>query len=208
MNIITTVEKKSDWAEIKAAVENGTVKDLVKSRDMIPVALKNGEKIVFDATYDEAGKLYFVMHDCMNDTHAMNNDWTNEGRWRACDMRRYINEEVFPLFPDDLQSVIADTHITQICRGEKVECKDKLFLLSATQVLGKGPWSDDEPDDSPLDIFQTERDRVKNRADYGTEWWWLRRASSYGGFYYIGNTGYSDTDIAGSSGGVALGFCI
>lgn len=208
MQINTSASFNSTWAEIKAAVENGTVRDLLHSRDQIPVTLKTGEEVIFDVAYDETGKLFFAMHDCMDEEHVMNERWTNAGGWPACDMRRYLNNTVFDLLPDDLQEVISVTTIKQVIDGETVTCEDKLFLLSRTQVFGKGRWTEKEPDDTQLDIFLTERDRVKLCGDHGTWFWWLRSAYGYNGFNNVSTSGIGDSNDADYSYGVALGFCI
>lgn len=208
MRINTSASFNSTWAEIKAAVENGTVRDLLHSRDQIPVTLKTGEEVIFDVAYDETGKLFFVMHDCMDEEHVMNERWTNAGGWPACDMRRYLNNTVFDLLPDDLQEVISVTTIKQVIDGETVTCEDKLFLLSRTQVFGKGRWTEKEPDDTQLDIFLTERDRVKLCGDHGTWFWWLRSAYHTSYFNYVSTSGDYSGYGAYDSYGVALGFCI
>lgn len=138
----------------------------------------------------------------------MNERWANAGGWPACDMRRYLNTTVFDLLPDDLQEVIGLTTIKRVIDGETVTCEDKLFLLSRTQVFGKGRWTEKEPDDTQLDIFLTERDRVKLCSDHGTWFWWLRSASGYYAFYYVDMSGSSNYTSASGSCGVALGFCI
>ena len=208
MQINTSTCFNSTWAEIKAAVENGTVRELLHSRDQIPVTLKTGEEVIFDVAYDETGKLFFVMHDCMDKEHVMNERWTNAGGWPACDMRRYLNNTVFDLLPDDLQEVIRSTTIKQVIYGESVVCEDKLFLLSRTQVFGKGRWTEKEPDDTQLDIFLTERDRVKLCGDHGTWFWWLRSAYASSYFNSVYTSGHGNNFSAYNSYGVALGFCI
>lgn len=75
-------------------------------------------------------------------------------------------------------------------------------------MFGKGRWSDREPEDTQLDIFRTERDRVKMCGDNGTWFWWLRSASSTLNFYNVNSNGNYDNGNAYTSGGVALGFSI
>lgn len=138
----------------------------------------------------------------------MNKQNTNKGGWAACDMRRYLNKTVFSLLPDDLQAVIAPTTVVQIVDGERVETEDKLFLLSRTQVFGKGRWTEREPEDTQLDCFTREKDRVKECGSNGTWFWWLR--SAYGNYCFgsVYGGGYVNYDFAGNSYGVALGFCL
>ena len=208
MFIKTMTTYETTWNALKAAVADGSIRELLHSRDQIPVTLKTGEEVIFDVAYDETGKLFFVMHDCMDKEHVMNERWTNAGGWPACDMRRYLNNTVFDLLPDDLQAVIKPTTITQVIDGETVTCEDKLFLLSRTQVFGRGPWTEREPDDTQLDIFLTERDRVKLCGDHGTWFWWLRSAGSNANFSSVYSNGTNNNNYATSSGAVALGFCI
>lgn len=210
MLIKTKAEFEVSWDSIKNAVDGGGVTALLYSGDEIPVTLKNGENVIFVVTYDENGKIYFVLRDCLADEHRMNKEWTNESGWAATEMRTYLNSTIFALLPDDLQAVIAPTKIAQIIKGECVECEDNLFLISKTQAFGKGSWTEYEPDDTHLDIFKTERDRVKECGNNGTWFWWLRSPTSSGSTYFCGVTSYgtSYTSNAISSLGVAFGFCI
>ena len=211
MEIIKKTIKQATWAELKAAAEAGTIGELIQSGDLIPFTLKSGEEVAVRATHDGNGKLFFVLEDCMRDEHCMNEEWTNKGGWDACDMREHLNTAVFDLLPDDLQAVIAPTTIVQIVRGKRVESVDKLFLLSKTQVFGKGDWTGNEPEDTQLDCFRREKDRVKECAAQGTWWWWLRSpvASSSSYFCGVGNGGGSyNGNAASASYGVAFGFCL
>ena len=210
MLIKTKAEFETSWDSIKNAVDGGGVEALLHSGDEIPVTLKNGENVIFVVTYDENGKLYFVLRDCLADEHRMNKEWTNKGGWAATEMRTYLNSTIFALLPDDLQAVIAPTKIVQILDGERVECEDNLFLISKTQAFGKGSWTEYEPEDTHLDIFKTERDRVKECGNNGTWFYWLRSplSSSTASFCHVHNGGGGASGGASLSYGVAFGFCI
>lgn len=208
MNIITKAIKQTTWEELKAAAEAGTLGSIIQSGDLIPFTLKTGEEVQVRATQDEGGKWYFVLEDCLEEEHTMNKQNTNKGGWAACDMRRYLNKTIFSLLPEDLQAVIAPTKVVQIVDGERVETEDKLFLLSRTQVFGKGPWTGREPEDTQLDCFAREKDRVKECGSNGTWFWWLRSAN-YGNYFgNVGSYGSSNYYAAYCSRGVALGFCL
>lgn len=210
MEIIKKTIKKSSWAELKAAAEAGTLDTLIQSGDLILFTLKSGEKVAVRATHDDNGKLFFVLEDCMQDNHAMNKDLTKKCGWDTSDMREYLNTEVFALLPDDLQAVIVPTTIVQIVDGKRVESVDKLFLLSKTQVFGKGDWSDDEPEDTQLDWFLHEKNRLKKRAGKRICAWWLRSllSSSSSSFCNVYSSGNSFYNFASASCGVAFGFRI
>lgn len=211
IKVITKEAKWTSWEELKALSEAGKLGEVLKSGDNIPVTLKNGEEVSFDVGKDESGKIYFIMHDCLKEPKPMNSSCTNKGGWAESDMRRYLNEEVIELLPDELQEAIKPTKIVQAWDGKRRETEDKLFLLSRTQVFGKDKsYEAIEPEDSQIDIFKAERSRVKEREDCGTMWWWERspyRDSSYI-FCYVTSFGYSNYSSANLSNGVAPAFCI
>lgn len=209
MKIRTWTEKESTWAELKALAEAGKLGEVLKSGDNIPVTLKNGEEVSFDIGKDESGKVYFIMHDCLKEPKPMNSEYTNKGGWEESDMRRYLNEEVIELLPDELQEIIKPTKIVQVWRDKRRETEDKLFLLSRTQVFGKDTnYEAIEPEDSQMDIFKTKRNRVKECDGYGR--WWERSPyyNSRGSFCNVHSDGISWVDFAYTFGGVAPAFCI
>lgn len=212
MEIRTMVEKESTWAELKAFSEAGKLGEVLKSGDNIPVTLKNGEEVSFDVGKDESGKIYFVMHNCLKETKPMNWDWTNKGGWEESDIRRYLNEEVINLLPDELGEIIKPTKIVQVWNGKRRETEDKLFLLSRTQVFGKNKkYKEIELDDSQIDIFKSPRERVKESEEYRRPVnWWLRSPQSANSstFYIFNSCGMLCTDFAYNLYGVAPAFCI
>jgi len=214
MLINKTIQKEMTWAEIKAAAENGTVRELLSSGDRIPVTLKTGERVEFDVAYDQKGKLYFVMHDCMAQRRQMNRRATNKGGWAKTALRKEANGEIFDSLPDDLQAVIVPTRIVQVIDGERIVCNDKLFCLSFTQIFGRlDDWEEMqemEPEDTQLDIFTDGRSRVKQTAG-AVCYWWERSPNVYNSYYFYsvytsGSPSYYS--YAGNSFGVCLGFCI
>lgn len=209
IKIITKEAKWTSWAELKALSEAGKLGEVLKSGDNIPVTLKNGDEVSFDIGKDESGKIYFVMHNCLKEWKPMNNKYTNKGGWEESDMRRYLNEEVIKLLPDELQEIIKPTKIVQVWRDKRRETEDKLFLLSRTQVFGKDTnYEAIEPEDSQMDIFKTKRNRVKECDGYG--WWWERSPyyDDSGNFCFVSSFGFSAANFADSLGGVAPAFCI
>lgn len=135
--------------------------------------------------------------------HHMNEDWTNEGGWLACDMRRYLNEEVIALLPDALIAAIKPRKF-----GEE---EDKLWLFSEMEVFGDHDWTENDPDRGfQFEYFKDRRNRIKVDEDGDASWWWER--SPYGsdsnGFCSVDSSG--DADISGASYayGVCFGFYI
>lgn len=209
LNVKRTVEvNQTSWAELKEAAEAGKLTEMLHSGDTLGITLKNGEDVVLVVGQDQNGNVFFVTQNCLREEHCMNRTTTNCGGWAKTEMRRYLNEYVLTLLPDDLQAVIKPTTIVQIVGGERVETQDKLFCLSATQVFGNGGWTSKEPYDTQLDIFRREKDRVKECGSYGTWFWWLRSADSSSDFRYVYSNGSSYDYSAFDSYGVALGFSL
>lgn len=211
IKVVTKIAKWTSWAELKALAEAGKLDEVLKSGDNIPVTLKNGEEVSFDVGRDEGGKVYFIMHDCLKEPKQMNGECTNAGGWEESDMRKYLNEEVIKLLPDELQEIIKPTKIVQVWDGKRRETEDKLFLLSKTQVFGKDTnYEAIEPEDSHIDIFKAARSRVKEREDCGTTWWWERSLGNYSNYYFcsVNSNGYRGNDNANYRYGVAPAFCI
>ena len=206
VRIITTVEREASWAALKTAAENRTL----KSGDKIPVTLKNGERITLTVGHDEKGKVYFCFEDCLNEERPVNSNGTVTGGWKSFDIRHYLNNDLFALLPDDLQAIIEPTEIVQIINGERVVTKDKLFLFSKTQLFGKGDWSKIEPEDTQIDIFSTEKERVKECGDHGT--WPYSTRTPFSGYTssvcVVTSSGSATNSAANSSRGVAPGFRI
>lgn len=147
------------------------------------------------------------MHDCLKDTKPMSSEYTNKDGWEESKIRRYLNEEVIKLLPDDLQKMIKPTKIVQVWDGKRRETEDKLFLLSKTQVFGKNKYYETiEPNDSQIDIFK--RKELEGRRVPTI--WWLR--SPYFGdstnFCYVYTDGTVSYYFAHDSLGVAPAFCI
>ena len=210
IKVITKEAKWTSWAELKAYAEAGKLGEVLQSGDNIPVTLKNGEKVSFDIGKDESGKIYFIMHDCLKENKPMNRVWTNKGGWEESVMRRYLNEEVIELLPDELREIIKPTKIVQVWDGKRRETEDKLFLLSRTQVFGKHEnYEAIEPSDSQIDIFKSPRERVKECEEVEGAFWWLRSPGSNNSNTFC-NVGPDRTVYCGAhnSFGVAPAFCI
>lgn len=157
MATITTKETRAfNWAN------PGTL----KVGDEIVETLKDGREVVFVVMDDGVIGLKNLLG-----YHRMNEDWTNEGGWLACDMRRYLNSEVLALLPDELVAAIKPRKF-----GEE---EDKLWLFSEMEVFGEHDWTENDPDRGfQFEYFKDRRNRIKTDEDGDADWWWER--SPYG----------------------------
>ena len=188
---------------------NGTLGEMLPSGTEFPVTFANGERNVLVVCRDE-GHTYLVMKYIMAKKFAMNDERTNKGGWPACGMREHV-QEIYDMLPEDVRKVIVPMHIRQVVRDEVIECEDKAFLLSATNVFGKVAWDPGADGyDTQIDIFRDAESRMKKLPGASSASWWLLRSANFN-YYFSGvsSTDGSNFDYnATSEGGVAVGFCI
>ena len=115
----------------------------------------------------------FVFKDALGDA-PMNDDANNAGGYYKSKGRRNVLEEIYPHLPPELREVMEPRPLVETIDGERVEYADPLWIPSGTDVFGpREGWYEEEPDSVQLEIFKTERGRVKERNGE-TVYWWLR----------------------------------
>ena len=151
MATITTKETRAfNWANPGA----------LKVGDEIVETLKDGREVVFVVMDDGVIGLKNLLG-----YHRMNEDWTNEGGWLACDMRCYLNKEVIALLPDELVAAIKPRKF-----GKE---EDKLWLFSEMEVFGGHDWTENDPDRGfQFEYFKDRRNRIKVDEDGDVSWCW------------------------------------
>lgn len=189
MATITTKETRAfSWAN------PGTL----KVGDEIVETLADGREVVFVVVDDGVIGLKNLLG-----RHCMNEDWTNKGGWLACDMRRWLNEVVIEILPDELVAAIKPRKF-----GKE---EDKLWLFSEMEIFGDHDWTENDPDRGfQFEYFKDHRNRIKVDEDGDAFWWWER--SPYGSDSYnfcsVSSNGYASNNNASYAYGVCFGFYI
>ena len=208
MKITHKTENEISIAELKAAITEGRGLEVIRPFDEIAFTLDTGEAVTAVCGY--VGKHYarFVFKDCLREMWKMNKTATNEGGYLNSEARRHVLEDILPHFPAKLRDALAPRHLSEVIDGETHDYADTLWLPSATDVFGAGDWWNEEKDSFQLPIFKTDRDRVKEVADEGTYYWWLRSpsASNSDSFVRVGTDGTVGNISAYYSIGFAPGF--
>lgn len=166
MNIRKTITSEIEWNTIKKAQADGKLQELLQVGDELDITLKTGEELTVQAVGTTERGLIFLLKDCMKDEHGMNKRMTNKGGWRDSEMRLWLNETIFHMLPDELREMIVPRRIVQTMDGERLESEDKLWLPSFTEMFGKEgaeDWAPADTDETQLELFSTERSRVKER---------------------------------------------
>lgn len=197
--------------DLKTAVEEGNVDELVSPYDEIDIPLDTGGSVTVVCAYSSPNTARFVFKDCWDEA-AMNDEATNKGGYYKSKGRAHVLVDILPHIAQEWRAIFKPRKMVEEIDGERIEYADLMWLLSATDVFGpseEGYWKDTD-DGFQLPIFKRERDRVKECGSEGTYPYWLRSvyATRSGGFCYVGTDGGADGADASWAHGFAPGFDI
>lgn len=211
ISVVRRKTERSSWTALAEEIQNGYAYRAVSVGDEIPFTLKNGESVVAVAVHENPywnNSMAFVIKDCLKDRCQMNATNTNRGGYAATKMRKHLIDDVIPLLPDELVSVIKPRTIIQKYNNAEYKSTDLIWTPSRTEIVGPHDYFKDiDFGDIHLDFFSDEKSRVKMLGDE-TYYWWLRSANGGYNFYFVNSGGYSNGYIASGSGGVVFGFLI
>lgn len=165
--------------DLKTAVEEGNVDEVVSPFDEIDIPLDTGGSVTVVCAYSSPNTARFVFKNCWDEA-AMNDEATNKGGYCKSKGRLHVLEDIWPHISPEWQAIIKPRKIVEEIDGERVEYADLMWLLSATDVFGpseEGYWKDLD-DSFQLPIFKRERDRVKECGNEGTYPYWLRSVTA------------------------------
>ena len=194
--------QRTSWEELDAEICSGRAVLCLDVGDKLEFELKNGKKVFVEvaAVNPYGDNVAFSFTDIFCDGR-MNGTDTNNGGWAGSDMADFLENEILPLLPDELQAVIQTREIVQKHRSTTYKRESKLWLPSYTEVFGKHErYSACDIGDVQFPLFATRKNRVKVDSDDDTRYWWLRSpyvgystgfwiVSHYGSGYYNGASG-------------------
>lgn len=197
--------------DLKTAVEEGNVDEVVSPFDEIDIPLDTGGTVTVVCAYSSPNTARFVFKDCWDEA-AMNDEATNKGGYYKSKGRAHVLVDILPHIAQEWRAIFKPRKMVEEIDGERIEYADLMWLLSATDVFGpseEGYWKDID-DGFQLPIFKRERDRVKECGSEGTYPYWLRSvyATHSSNFCYVDADGSAPGDYAYWSYGFAPGFDI
>ena len=197
--------------DLKTAVEEGNVDEVVSPFDEIDIPLDTGGTVTVVCAYSSPNTARFVFKDCWDEA-AMNDEATNKGGYYKSKGRAHVLVDILPHIAQEWRAIFKPRKMVEEIDGERIEYADLMWLLSATDVFGpseEGYWKDID-DGFQLPIFKRERDRVKECGSEGTYPYWLRSVyATYGStFCYVYTDGSASSGYAYWSYGFAPGFDI
>ena len=197
--------------DLKTAVEEGNVDEVVSPFDEIDIPLDTGGTVTVICAYSSPNTARFAFKDCWDEA-AMNDEATNEGGYYKSKGRAHVLVDILPHISQEWRAIFKPRKMVEEIDGERIEYADLMWLLSATDVFGpseEGYWKDTD-DGFQLPIFKRERDRVKECGSEGTYPYWLRSVSATSSytFCFVGTGGSATGTYAYWSNGFAPGFDI
>lgn len=205
------------WEQIIAACHNNEVPDTWKVADHKPMTI-NGVDYQIDIigknhdTYASGGKapLTFQLHDCYAGKNQMNSTNTNNGGWTSCAMRQTHLPAILSHMPTEVQNGIREINKLTSAGNQSATINttaDKLFLLSEIEIFGSVSYSK-SGEGTQYDYYKAGNSRVK-KFNGSASYWWDRspHGSNSTHFCVSDSYGYTYYYLAGTSTGVAFGFC-
>lgn len=213
ISVIRRKTERSSWTALAKEIQNGYAYRAVSVGDEIPFTLKNGESVVAVAVHENPywnNSMAFVIKECLKDSCQMNATNTNRGGYAATKMHKHLIDDIVPLLPDELVSVIKPRTIIQKYNNAEHKSTDLIWTPSRTEVIGPHDYFKDiDFGDIHFDFFSNDKSRIKMLGD-DTYYWWLRSplSSSSSNFCIVNYFGTSSIITASYSFGVAFGFLI
>ena len=156
----------TDWAQLKTVQEQMNLAEIMlEVGSEFPICLEadadNGNDVFEQLTAQvvhvtKEGRVMVVLKDCMEKMRAMNDHATNKGGWKDSAMRKWLNEDVLPRLPKELQAMVVPRTIRQKINGEEVQTQDKLWLPSFTEMFGAeaaAEWTTGDLGDEQFELF-------------------------------------------------------
>lgn len=210
MNITRRVTETVDFEYMKAAIDAGNGPEFVRPFDELVIPLENGKTVTaVCGGYVGDRRARFVLKDCLPELHVMNERPTNKGGYFKSEGRRHVLEDILPLFPAWIRDAMKPRSMVEVIDGEEIVYSDALWVPSATDVFGTSDYWAEERDSEQLEIFKTERGRVKEVEGRGTYYWWLRSPDASNSNYFVivhtdGTVDYYTRDSLGFAPGFDL----
>lgn len=140
---------------------------------------------------NDDGSIIFLFDTILPEEHHMNNESTNAGGFGKSDLKKWIDRELLPAFPDDIRSQIRE-----------------LTIPTVSQIFGKDEWCEGifvSDQDEQWSLMKTaDSRRAKRNGDY--DWYWLQNATKKGVsaafFAFVSNNGIAHYSAASYSFGV------
>lgn len=171
------ISKLASWQEIADKIKKNT--DDFCVGDTVSCKLTDGTQTVFVVTDVTDEYVRFETKDFIGDTVSWNEDDTNEGGYPESNVKKYIDDTIWGLLPEDLRNVISETVRKWKDKGGNEDTYTaKLFLPAASEVFDEDCCYGDKGLYEQLEYYKSGRNRIRVDEDGDTRGWWLASVRS------------------------------
>ena len=212
--------------QLTEAMNNGTTRNIdLGSLGVHPVRIANLSKCTNGETSETSCGLVIEFADIVELRRMNPYDQTgqlgdgNKGGWEYSELREYLNDTFYNLFPSSIKSKIIDTDVVSghgLYSGEQnYNTTDKIYLLSSKEVWNYGDYDTAASTTKQLDYYKNNgvlsySNYSKTKKLYGSEYkfWWLRSVMNDSDYYFnrVSPEGVSNSGEPTVSEGVSPAF--
>lgn len=198
-------QRRRNWADIKKTIQEGNAAEMLTGTE-ICFTLKDGRPakavVIGINHYNQRDAVFRIVEPL---TFAgMNKEHTNAGGWHDCEARRLLNEEFFPLLPDELQAVIAKHDTNQKIDGKRTLSDDFLFLPSEFEIMGCNRYAEYNGVDKVFDYLKERINRLIVDEDDDLRAFWSADPSAASATNFCRFADYGGSTYYGAAYGLAL----
>jgi hypothetical protein len=208
------------WDGVRAAIADGTYKDVYKVGDLVPLDLgsygvHNMEIVAFDADEKTDGSKAAItwLSKELIARHGMNPSGNVNG-WAASVMRTWLQSDIYNALPSEVRGAIVTVSKTyyDFTTKSTLTCEDNVWIPSVGEIFGNNSDSSgcENSGVEYTTYFADDTSRIKHHSGTATTWW-LRSTVNYNSTFFrmvLENGRINITNVIPETGnGVALGFC-
>lgn len=198
-------QRRRDWADIQKTIQEGNAAEFLPGTEL-QFTLKDGRPakavVIGINHYNQRDAVFRIVEPL---TFAgMNKEHTNAGGWHDCEARRLLNEEFFPLLPDELQAVIAKHDTNQKIDGKRTLSDDFLFLPSEFEIMGCNRYAEYNGVDKVFDYLKERINRLIVDEDDDLRAFWTADPSAAYATDFCAFANYGDSYRSGAASDLAL----
>ena len=198
-------QRRRDWADIQKTIQEGNAAEFLPGTEL-QFTLKDGRPakavVIGINHYNQRDAVFRIVEPL---TFAgMNKEHTNAGGWHDCEARRLLNEEFFPLLPDELQAVIAKHDTNQKIDGKRTLSDDFLFLPSEFEIMGCNRYAEYNGVDKVFDYLKERINRLIVDEDDDLRAFWTADPSAAYTTTFCRFNGHGNSSNSGAANDLAL----
>lgn len=180
VSLTKKLTKRTSWAELDREIRDGRAGLILDVGDTLSFTLKktaftNGMPVSVKVAAINGNNVVFSFAHIYWAAMPMNCIRANADGWACSDIADFLEEEVLPSFPDELQAVIQTREIIQEHFQTTYKRESKLWLPSYTEVFGRHKdFSVCDIGDVQFPLFMARENRVRSGKNEAVCSWWLR----------------------------------